>query len=179
VAVAFAPAFSASLSFRLLNPGPCAWGVLPREAYEQKLVPPPDAYMPAARAAGSFFGAGERVLIVGDVKGARLSPLPVYSSMFDVPHLEAWTAASPTPERLMARFRQARIAGVMYNPAGAAYLGRQFGHFSFSPAQRRLLAAFWSSGLERVWTGNVYTLYRVRPFRRGVPPAGKVPGEGG
>jgi len=151
---------------------------LSREAYEQRLIPPPDAYVPAARAAGTFFGVNEGVLVVGDVKGACLSPLPVYSSMFDVSHLQAWVASSATGERLATRFRQAGIAGVMYNPAGAAYLGRQFRHFSFTPAQRRVLAAFWSSGLERVWTGSVYMLYRVRPFRRGVAPAVKVPGEG-
>jgi hypothetical protein len=177
LAALFAPPFAASVSFRQLNPGPCFWGAVSREDYEARLIPPPSSYVPAARAAGAVLGKAGRVLVVGDVKGALLAPLPVYSSMFDLSHLEKWVDESGTPGRLAVKFRQAGISGVLYNPEGAGFLRRQFGHFSFTPARRKVLSSFWSAGLEKAWSGSVYTVFRVGGLRRGTRPSALVPGE--
>jgi hypothetical protein len=179
ISAAFAPFYAASLTYRILNPGPVVWGAVPGDAYADRLIPPPGRYAPLARAANLALDARERVLVVGDVKGALLKPWPVYPSMFDTPHLAAWVREADSSRRLMVKFRQHGVRAVFYNPGGAIYLRSHFGHFRYTDAQRRILLGFWERCLEpvhelREGSDLLMGLYRVRA--RPVPSRSRARG---
>ncbi len=181
LAAAFAPCFAASLAYRMLNPGPVVWGAIPRGLYVDRLIPPPGRYAPLAHATNRLVGAHERVLIVGDVKGVTLRPVPWYPSMFDTPHLVAWAREAASADRLRVKFRQRGIHAIFYNVGGAIYLKNQFGHYRYSDVQRQVLQEFWERYLEPLHeiqegADTVMGLYLVRR-QPGPPRPLQLPGE--
>jgi hypothetical protein len=112
-------------------------------------------------------GAGG-VLVVGDLKVPGLAARAWYPSMFDTPALTAWVRAVADPARLAVAFHQHGIGTVLFNPGGAVYLRTQFGHFTWSRRERRLLTSFWSHRLELMRTfpetgQGAVEVYRLRP----------------
>ncbi len=173
--IAWAPLFAAAVGFRTLNPGPVAWGAVSREAYRDRMIPPPGRYSPWAGAASALTPPGGRVLIVGDVKAVLVRPVARSQSLFDTPHLVAWLREARDAGRLAVRFRQAGIATVLYNAGGVHYLHEQFGEYALDPRQTALLRGFWASWLvplRRLKGGPRMELLgvRARPAAVPVPP---------
>lgn len=143
----FTPGFTAAVAYRTMNPGPVIWGAIPRGFYEARLIPPADRLVPLLRAVNDALPDARAVLVVGDVKAPGLRARPLYPSMFDTPHLTAWLRESASAGRLAVKFRQAHADAVVFNPGGAVYLRAQFGHFTWTDRERRVLGAFWERRL--------------------------------
>ena len=148
-AALFAPAYAAHVTYRTLNPGPVVWGALDRAIYENALIPSPNLFAPMARATADL-AAGQRILVVGDVKAAFIRGRTLYQSLFDTPQIESAVRESGTPGDLERWFRQRRIGTVLFNPGGAVFLRSQFGHYQWSARERRLLGGFWGSHLSPI-----------------------------
>jgi hypothetical protein len=142
----FAPFFASHIVYRTMNPGPVVWGALDRGVYENALIPAPNLFVPMARASADLLGSG-RILVVGDVKAAHISPRALYQSMFDTPHIEQAVRESASPERLDCWFRQRHISAVLFNPGGAAFLRTQFGHYRWTEREKSVLTRFWKTRL--------------------------------